>query len=133
MIAQLKLVEPCNEDRQVAPGRIANADMRSREYLTPGEIEKLIKAAKQGRWGDRDAILAGATSCACSRPCARTDSGYVFTAERSTPFTQDAINRLVKIIGQRAGLALPVHFHMLRHSCGYKLANDGIDTSAIQD
>jgi Phage integrase family len=49
------------------------------------------------------------------------------------PFTPDAINRLVKIIGQRAGLALPVHFHMLRHSCGYKLANDGIDTRAIQD
>ena len=39
----------------------------------------------------------------------------------------------MKIIGQRAGLPLPVHFHMLRHSCGYKLANDGIDTRAIQD
>jgi integrase len=55
------------------------------------------------------------------------DSGYVFTTERGTPFTTDAINRQVKIIGQRAGLAFPVHFHMLRHSCGYKLANDGID------
>ena len=61
------------------------------------------------------------------------DSGYVFTTERGTPFRADAINRLVKIIGQRAGLPLPVHFHMLRHSCGYKLANDGIDTRAIQD
>jgi integrase len=61
------------------------------------------------------------------------DTGYVFTTERGTPFTTDAINRLVKTIGQRAGLALPVHFHMLRHSCGYKLANDGIDTRAIQD
>ena len=61
------------------------------------------------------------------------DSGYVFTTERGTPFTTDAINRQVKIIGQRAGLAFPVHFHMLRHSCGYKLANDGIDTRATQD
>ena len=61
------------------------------------------------------------------------DSVYVFTSERGTPFTPDAINRLVRSIGQRAGLALPVHFHMLRHSCGYKLANDGIDTRAIQD
>jgi len=60
------------------------------------------------------------------------DSGYVFTTERGTPFTPDAINRLVKIIGKRAGLSLPVHFHMLRHSCGYKLANDGQDTRAIQ-
>ena len=55
MIAQLKLVEPCNVNRQVAPGRVA--DMRAREYLTPAEIEKLIKVAKQGRWGDRDATL----------------------------------------------------------------------------
>ena len=61
------------------------------------------------------------------------DSAYIFTSERGTPFTTDAINRLVKVIGQRAGLSLPVHFHMLRHSCGYKLANDGIDTRAIQD
>jgi len=39
MISHLKLVEPCNENRQVAPGRVAkvgaNADMRSWEYLTP--------------------------------------------------------------------------------------------------
>ena len=59
--------------------------------------------------------------------------GHVFTTERGTPFTPDAINRLVKIIGKRAGIPFPVHFHMLRHSCGYKLANDGIDTRAIQD
>jgi type 1 fimbriae regulatory protein FimE len=57
----------------------------------------------------------------------------VFTTERGTPFTPDAINRLIKIIGARAGLPMPVHFHMLRHSCGYKLANDGADTRAIQD
>ena len=25
-----------------------------------------------------------------------------------------------------------IHSHMLRHSCGYKLANDGQDTRAIQ-
>jgi len=35
------------------------------------------------------------------------------------------------MIGQRARLSLPAHFHMLRHSCG--LANDGIDTRAISD
>ena len=60
MIAQLKLVELCNENRQVeqqAPGRVTNAEMWSREYLTPAEIEKLIKAAKEGRWGLRDATL----------------------------------------------------------------------------
>jgi site-specific recombinase XerD len=60
------------------------------------------------------------------------DSGYVFTTERGAPFTPDAINRHMKNIGTRAGLSMPVHFHMLRHSCGYKLANDGVDTRAIQ-
>ena len=28
---------------------------------------------------------------------------------------------------------MPIHFHMLRHSCGYALANAGADTRAIQD
>jgi hypothetical protein len=58
------------------------------------------------------------------------DSGYVFNTERGTPFTADAINRLVKIIGTRAEPPFPVHFHMLRHSCGYSLANAGADTRA---
>jgi type 1 fimbriae regulatory protein FimE len=34
--------------------------------------------------------------------------------------------------GKNAGLEFPVHPHMLRHACGYKLANDGQDTRAIQ-
>ena len=61
------------------------------------------------------------------------DTGYVFTTERGTPFTTDAVNRLVKTIGKRAKLSLPVHCHMLRHACGYALANRGVDTRAIQD
>jgi len=181
MIAPLKLVAPCNENRQVEPmlRRVTNAEMRSREYLTLAEIEKLIKAAKEGRWGLRDAALVlvayrhglrAKEACELEwsqvefgrnaslhvrrakkgKPAVHPirgdelrmltelrkeyqDSRYVFTTERGTPFTTDAVNRLVKTIGQRAGLSLPVHFHMLRHSCGYKLANDGIDTRAIQD
>src|SRR5260370_19234746 len=59
MNTDLQLVEPCNENRQVEPElrRLANAEMRSREYLLPAEIEKLIRAAKDGRWGHRDACL----------------------------------------------------------------------------
>ena len=34
--------------------------------------------------------------------------------------------------GENAGIGFPVHPHMLRHSTGYKLANDGQDTRAIQ-
>ena len=42
-------------------------------------------------------------------------------------------NRLVKTIGERAKLPFGVHAHMLRHACGYALANAGHDTRLIQD
>jgi hypothetical protein len=69
MNTQLRLVEPRNVNRQVDRGlrRVANTDMRSREYLLPAEIQKLIKAAKAGRWGHRDAtlVLVWPTGMAC--------------------------------------------------------------------
>jgi integrase len=37
-----------------------------------------------------------------------------------------------RVRGERAGMALPIHPHMLRHGCGFKLANDGVDTHALQ-
>ena len=37
------------------------------------------------------------------------DSGFVFATERGGPFTADAVNRLIKRIGKRAGFAFPVH------------------------
>jgi integrase len=60
-------------------------------------------------------------------------SPFVFVSERGTPFTPDAINRLVKRLGHKATLPFQVHAHMLRHACGYALANKGHDTRAIQD
>jgi integrase len=61
------------------------------------------------------------------------ESAFVFATERGGPFTADAANRLIKRIGERAGFPFPVHAHMLRHGCGYALANAGHDTRAIQD
>jgi type 1 fimbriae regulatory protein FimB/type 1 fimbriae regulatory protein FimE len=58
---------------------------------------------------------------------------FVFATERGGPFTTDAVNRLINRIGDRAGFAFPVHAHMLRHGCGYALANEGHDTRAIQE
>jgi type 1 fimbriae regulatory protein FimB len=41
---------------------------------------------------------------------------------------------LIQKYATAAGLsALEVHPHMLRHSCGYNLANRGADTRLIQD
>ena len=61
------------------------------------------------------------------------DSAFVFATERGGPFTSAAVNRLIKRIGARAKMPFPVHAHMLRHACGYALANAGHDTRALQD
>jgi type 1 fimbriae regulatory protein FimB/type 1 fimbriae regulatory protein FimE len=37
-----------------------------------------------------------------------------------------------KSLRENAGFTFPVHAHMLRHACGYALANAGHDTRRIQ-
>ena len=51
---------------------------------------------------------------------------------RGGPMTDSNVRKMVKRVGENAGIDFPVHPHMLRHSVGYKLANDGQDTRAIQ-
>jgi integrase len=168
MNAHLRLVAPSNENRSV-PIRPANAELRTREYLTEAEVEKLTKEARQGRYGHRDATLIliafrhglraveitdlewsqvefGRSAALHVRRVKNgkpsvhplrgdelralrelrrqfPDSPFVFATERGGPFTSDAVNRIIKRIGER----------MLRHGCGYALANAGHDTRAIQD
>src|SRR6266566_6320601 len=57
MKSRLKLVRPDAENRAVAPTRLANSKYRTREHLTPSEVEKLIEAAKTNRYGHRDATM----------------------------------------------------------------------------
>jgi type 1 fimbriae regulatory protein FimB len=47
---------------------------------------------------------------------------WLFVSERG-PMERYAVNYLAKEIGKRAGLTVPVHPHMLRHSTGYALVN----------
>jgi integrase len=56
MNASLRLVEPGNIFRSV-PTRPPNANLRSREYLTPAEVERLTKETRNGRYGHRDVTL----------------------------------------------------------------------------
>lgn len=60
------------------------------------------------------------------------DTPYVFVTERRGPMTASNVRKLMARAGQTAGLPFPVHPHMLRHACGFKLANDGQDTRALQ-
>jgi integrase len=60
------------------------------------------------------------------------NSPLVFLSERG-PMTRQAFNYVCAEVGKRAGLNIKVHPHMLRHSCGFALANKGQDTRLIQD
>ena len=41
-------------------------------------------------------------------------------------------HHLIQRLGKAARMPFQLHPHMLRHGCGYKLANDGHDTRALQ-
>jgi len=58
-------------------------------------------------------------------------SSHVFTTERGGPMTPKGFNTLFRRVGERAPMPFPVHPHMLRHACGYALANAGHDTRAV--
>jgi type 1 fimbriae regulatory protein FimB len=57
---------------------------------------------------------------------------WLFLSEREQPLTRQSVNYLIAMAAKRAGLP-PVHPHMLRHSCGFYLANRGCDLRLIQD
>jgi integrase len=55
-------------------------------------------------------------------------SPFVFASERGGPFTPSGFAKLLARAGDEAKIGFKVHPHMLRHACGYALANKGIDT-----
>ena len=165
-------------EKPTPPRKPRNADVRSREHLTPGEVDKLLTTAgKLGRHGHRDKTLVlvmyrhglrvseavalrwdqvdldaglvhinrrkngtpsthplGGTEIRALRKLKRDypATQYVFVTERKGPMTDSAVRKLIARAGREGGFVFPVHPHMLRHGCGFKLANDGHDTRAIQ-
>ena len=57
---------------------------------------------------------------------------FIFVSERGTPFTTAGFARMLQRAAEKAELEIKVHPHMLRHACGFKLANDGTDTRSLQ-
>jgi type 1 fimbriae regulatory protein FimB/type 1 fimbriae regulatory protein FimE len=172
-----RLVTPATEKRTVMPKRAKNSDLRSREYLTEHEIDVLMAAARQNRYGHRDATmiligfrhglraseavdlrweqvdfnravlhvrrakggtpsvhpLGGVEMRALRRLEREYGHGpFVFVSERSAPLTTAGFARMIERAAKSAGLGLKVHPHMLRHACGFALANAGHDTRALQ-
>jgi hypothetical protein len=158
--------------------RKPNAAYRSREHLTEREVERLIEAAKNNRWGHRDSTMVllafrhgpraselvdlrweqidlenailhvrrvkqgtPATHPLTGRELRalrrlqreqESKSPFVFVSERGAPFSTRGFQAMVERAAKVAGFDMKIHPHMLRHSCGYKLANDGVDTRTIQ-
>ena len=59
-------------------------------------------------------------------------SPFIFTSERGAPLTTAGFRKLIARLGLAAKFDFPVHPHMLRHACGYQLANRGVDTRSLQ-
>jgi integrase len=57
---------------------------------------------------------------------------HVFVSERGAPMAPKSFHALIQRLGERADMAFAVHPHMLRHGCGFALANAGHDTRALQ-
>jgi len=175
---RLKLVAPTTKKRTVTPTRLPNANLRTREYLTDVEVQRLMKAAGGNRWGHRDATMIlvayrhglrvselvdlrwdqidfnhgnlavrrvkqGSPSThpirgdelRALRKLQREQdpkSPFVFTSERGSPFTTAGFARMIERAGEAAKLGFKAHPHMLRHACGFALANKGHDTRALQ-
>lgn len=163
---------------KLPPKKVANAEVRPREYLTEKEVEKLVAAAKRvGRHGLRDSTLIllsyrhglrvseavalrwdmveldkgrlhvkrmksgldsvhplRAPELRALRKLKREypDSPYLFVGERGGPITDSSARKILARAGEQAEISFPVHPHMLRHACGFTLANRGHDTRAIQ-
>ena len=55
--SQLSGKQPGTVNRTVTPRRPPNADLRTREYLTEAEVERLLRATRNNRWAHRDATM----------------------------------------------------------------------------
>jgi len=64
---------------------------------------------------------------------AAMDRQALFLSTRGTALSRKTFWALLRRYGELAGLSLPPHPHMLRHACGFALADQGADTRLIQD
>jgi type 1 fimbriae regulatory protein FimB len=61
----------------------------------------------------------------------KTDAFFI--SERRCPLSRKTVWLAIREHGRRADLPVEAHPHMLRHACGFALADQGADTRLIQD
>ena len=96
-----------------------------------GRATLAVRRVKQGTPAASDprGRTAGAAPAATRT---RPGSPFVFTSERGAPFSTAGFAKLVARAGVQAKLSFAAHPHMLRHACGFALANKGHDTRACR-
>jgi len=63
----------------------------------------------------------------------KPETDAFFISERRRPLSRKTAWVAIRAYGERAGLSVDAHPHMLRHACGFALADQGADTRLIQD
>lgn len=166
-------------DTEVRTVRMKNQAYRTREHLTPSEVDALLGAVRKNRHGPRDHLMV----LVCYRHGLRVselcemewtdldldagtfhvrrkkdskdsthplkgdevralrrlrreqpNSRFVFLNERGDACSVAGFQKTIARATEAAGLgAIKPHPHMLRHSCGFALANKGVPTRTIQD
>ncbi|EBB8605154.1 TPA: tyrosine-type recombinase/integrase [Salmonella enterica] len=64
---------------------------------------------------------------------AEVESEMLFVSGTGKVLSRQQFYNILSAAGKKAELSTGVHPHMLRHACGYSLADNGIDTRLIQD
>jgi site-specific recombinase XerD len=106
----------------------SNVDMKTPPKVPPGRSD----IPRQS--GDASVHPISARESRALRKLLREapKSPYVFISERRGPLSAAGYQRMVARAGVAAKFTFLVHSHVLRHACGFKLANDGHDTRAIE-
>jgi len=63
----------------------------------------------------------------------KPDTDAFFISERRRPLSRKTAWLMIRDYGEKADLSVEAHPHMLRHACGFALADQGADTRLIQD
>ncbi len=61
------------------------------------------------------------------------DSDWLFLSRQGNALTRQRVYQIISQLGREADISVDPHPHMLRHACGFALADRGIDTRLIQD
>jgi type 1 fimbriae regulatory protein FimB len=81
----------------------------------------------------RDDELRAIKAWLAVRAKMKPDTDAFFISERRKALSRKTVWILMRTYGRQAGLSLDAHPHMLRHACGFVLADQGADTRLIQD